>query len=413
LPSRWGISSSSSHEVAFDGAPGDNSPFATCLLAALEANTTPLGIRGLAAEVENRMQAQRAKQTPICLPFSDPNRYNGQFYFHPKQNEASVWAQAQRENSIAAYEDFLKIFPNSDYEHDALLALLAITILEAEKEWQAIEVMPDEKESQVLDKLRAIDIYLSKITVDVPTFQKAENLGEVLNYKQDFLKAFNNLFALRKFARQETPFQTAASKRITELEARLRQDEKENENKRAAEIRRQTEEKAAQEEAERKRQAEQQKETLRLQETQRQKQAPLGKPREWAIEESTIPAPRRKSYLPYGIGGFLLLIFILTLINNWGGSDTPPEQNSTENTTSQTSVIEPAMVSVPGDTFQMGSNNGETDEKPVHAVTVSDFYISKYEVTFDEYDAFCEATKREKPDDRGWGRRKRPVINVS
>ena len=40
------------------------------------------------------------------------------------------------------------------------------------------------------------------------------------------------------------------------------------------------------------------------------------------------------------------------------------------------------------------------------------FNISKYEVTFDEYDAFCEATGREKPNDEGWGRGKRPVINV-
>ncbi|WP_289059723.1 SUMF1/EgtB/PvdO family nonheme iron enzyme, partial [uncultured Mesotoga sp.] len=37
----------------------------------------------------------------------------------------------------------------------------------------------------------------------------------------------------------------------------------------------------------------------------------------------------------------------------------------------------------------------------------------KYETTFDEYDAFCEATGRSKPNDRGWGRETRPVIYVS
>ncbi|PZC53122.1 hypothetical protein LH53_00730 [Mesotoga sp. TolDC] len=41
------------------------------------------------------------------------------------------------------------------------------------------------------------------------------------------------------------------------------------------------------------------------------------------------------------------------------------------------------------------------------------FYIGKYETTFDEYDAFCEATGRSKPSDSGWGRGNRPVINVS
>ncbi|MBN2830374.1 MAG: PEGA domain-containing protein, partial [Candidatus Cloacimonetes bacterium] len=44
-----------------------------------------------------------------------------------------------------------------------------------------------------------------------------------------------------------------------------------------------------------------------------------------------------------------------------------------------------AMVFVDGGTFQMGSNSGESDEKPVHSVTVSDFYIGKYEITQKEW----------------------------
>ena len=43
------------------------------------------------------------------------------------------------------------------------------------------------------------------------------------------------------------------------------------------------------------------------------------------------------------------------------------------------------MIFVEGGTFQMGSNNGDSDEKPVHRVTVSDFYIGKYEVTQKEW----------------------------
>jgi len=39
------------------------------------------------------------------------------------------------------------------------------------------------------------------------------------------------------------------------------------------------------------------------------------------------------------------------------------------------------MVFVKGGTFTMGSNDGESDEKPAHQVTLSDFYIGKYEVT--------------------------------
>jgi formylglycine-generating enzyme required for sulfatase activity len=39
------------------------------------------------------------------------------------------------------------------------------------------------------------------------------------------------------------------------------------------------------------------------------------------------------------------------------------------------------MVLVKGGTFNMGSNSGDSDEKPLHRVTLSDFYIGKYEVT--------------------------------
>ena len=36
---------------------------------------------------------------------------------------------------------------------------------------------------------------------------------------------------------------------------------------------------------------------------------------------------------------------------------------------------------------------------PAHRVTVQDFFIGQYEVTFEQYDKFCEASEREKPSD--------------
>lgn len=39
------------------------------------------------------------------------------------------------------------------------------------------------------------------------------------------------------------------------------------------------------------------------------------------------------------------------------------------------------MVSVQGGTFQMGSNDCDSNEKPIHSVTLSSFEIGKYEVT--------------------------------
>lgn len=72
-------------------------------------------------------------------------------------------------------------------------------------------------------------------------------------------------------------------------------------------------------------------------------------------------------------------------------------------------------IEIPAGEFKMGDNfnEGVRDERPVHTVYLDDYYIGKYEVTFEQYDLFCEDTGRAKPSDEGWGRGTRPVINVS
>ena len=60
-----------------------------------------------------------------------------------------------------------------------------------------------------------------------------------------------------------------------------------------------------------------------------------------------------------------------------------------------------------------GSRDCDSDEWPVHEVEVGSFALGRYEVTFEEYDRFVEATGRDQPDDEGWGRGRRPVIDVS
>ena len=74
----------------------------------------------------------------------------------------------------------------------------------------------------------------------------------------------------------------------------------------------------------------------------------------------------------------------------------------------------PEMVEIPSGDFIMGSSHGTEDQKPPHRMSIDNaFAISKYEVTFEQYDAFAKATSRKLPDDYGWGRGNRPVINVS
>ena len=76
----------------------------------------------------------------------------------------------------------------------------------------------------------------------------------------------------------------------------------------------------------------------------------------------------------------------------------------------------PEMVVVPEGRFRMGSTSGDADERPVHEVTVGyRLAVGVYEVTFGEWDACVSdgGCGGYRPDDEGWGRGRRPVMNVS
>ena len=79
----------------------------------------------------------------------------------------------------------------------------------------------------------------------------------------------------------------------------------------------------------------------------------------------------------------------------------------------------PELVVVPGGSYEMGSPPGEEgrhdDEGPQHRVRISEpFAVGVYKVTFREWDACRRAGGcSHDPDDRGWGRGERPVIDVS
>src|SRR5436190_9060245 len=93
----------------------------------------------------------------------------------------------------------------------------------------------------------------------------------------------------------------------------------------------------------------------------------------------------------------------------------------------------PEMIVVPAGSFTMGSSPTEAgysaDESPLHKVTIArQFAVGLFEVTFDEWDACADdggcneiqvlaglghVVRPYKPSDEGWGRGRRPVINVS
>ena len=79
----------------------------------------------------------------------------------------------------------------------------------------------------------------------------------------------------------------------------------------------------------------------------------------------------------------------------------------------------PEMVTIPAGVFRMGCVSGQRcsdQEEPVHEVRIArPFAISKYEVTFADWQTCLDGggCNGYSPEDSGWGRADRPVINVS
>lgn len=105
---------------------------------------------------------------------------------------------------------------------------------------------------------------------------------------------------------------------------------------------------------------------------------------------------RSKSYSTLG----LLIIFLSGCSIFKNSADTIPK---------------PEMVAVPGGTFMMGDIYGDDnpDAKPVHKVSLPDFRIGKYEVTYEEYDAFARRTDRPLPLADSLERGQRAVVYVN
>lgn len=93
-----------------------------------------------------------------------------------------------------------------------------------------------------------------------------------------------------------------------------------------------------------------------------------------------------------------LLVYTLVGCGNTGKSSVSSESdrapNQTASTPTDSTLPEAAppeeFVLMNGGTFQMGSPESElwrSEDETVHTVTLSDFYISRYEVTQAEYQA--------------------------
>lgn len=119
---------------------------------------------------------------------------------------------------------------------------------------------------------------------------------------------------------------------------------------------------------------------------------------------SRVTAGQSQSYM----FGLIVLILVIGAVV-WFLVIQPEKKHVIMN---NTPIPSPEMIRISPDSFLMGSNSAS--EAPIHKVTFTKpFAIARYETTFEEYDHFAQATKRILPPDRGTGRGRRPVINIS
>ncbi|MBI4871534.1 MAG: SUMF1/EgtB/PvdO family nonheme iron enzyme [Candidatus Riflebacteria bacterium] len=55
------------------------------------------------------------------------------------------------------------------------------------------------------------------------------------------------------------------------------------------------------------------------------------------------------------------------------------------------------LVLIPGGSFEMGDNAGDSDERPVHRVTLTPYLLGRHEVTWVQFERFCAANRRAPP----------------
>ncbi len=113
--------------------------------------------------------------------------------------------------------------------------------------------------------------------------------------------------------------------------------------------------------------------------------------------------------------GSLLVATVLTVMGARPWNDSPRWQRALEQPAERAAIwrlVEhddtlPTMQRLPGGTFQMGSVDGDPDERPVHPVTIKPFEMSRTEITVAQYRACVEDNGAcERPDnshDCNWG----------
>ena len=352
-PSRWALPSGR-RQVVTDGERGKGSPFNQYLIKYLQNNQGPLLFSQLANKVKVATNSHAEMyQTPQAEPLQIRGHEGGEFVFLPRRDEAQDWKMARATDSRESYSIYLSSYPQGSYAEEAHWQMACIKDTPSSYRAYLEQFGQGRFIAEAIERMEACK--------EREAFHSAMEKGEPALWRY-----------LIKY-----PKGTHRPQAQAEIQ-RLKQQEREPEAWRQAQISKDykaylkdfpdgahaAEAEAALTELGRKAA----KETRLTEETQRK-----------AKEEEKRHQVAVTS------------------------SNKPPD------------LLNPPMAYIEGGDFQMGCTAEQKDcdtDETEHTASVSSFYMGKYEVSFKEYDRFCEATGREKPSDEGWGRGRRPVINI-
>lgn len=152
LPSRMCIAAGRIEKVS-DGYSGNGGPFAQAAITFL--HNTPKRVF-LASELGNHLRLavpNNARQQPINAPLQDTGHQNGELVFRRTHTEAKDWDIAQQKNSVLAYTVFLQNYPDSQFAAQARVLRAG---LEEESVW---------KDAQRADTISAYEDYARRFAV--------------------------------------------------------------------------------------------------------------------------------------------------------------------------------------------------------------------------------------------------------
>ncbi len=138
--SRWALCSGRHDQEVMDGPSGGNSPFADALLKILSENQADLLNIGKVVDQVISASAQHYKiQSPLGNPINvEGHDWGGEYIFRRQISDDLLWKHTQKQDTLAAYSNYILKSPNGKYIEQANQAVEYIQEVEA---WMKVSLV--------------------------------------------------------------------------------------------------------------------------------------------------------------------------------------------------------------------------------------------------------------------------------